>query len=131
MRKEDWPICLDAVIEAAQARPFQWGEHDCALFALQAVEAMTGVDYSDGARGSYNSEIGAAKAFLKRGYRDVVEAASDTFGPPINKFLAQRGDLLSYEGAVGVCVGAHGAFVTAEGLRFIPVSECVMAWKVA
>ncbi len=43
-RRPDWPARLRTIIEAARERPFSWGQHDCCLFASDAIEAMTGVD---------------------------------------------------------------------------------------
>jgi hypothetical protein len=39
--------------------PFAWGTNDCALFAADAVQAITGLDIADDFRGRYSDEAGA------------------------------------------------------------------------
>ena len=65
MRKEDWPERLMALIAERRSRPFAWGEQDCALFACDAVAAMTGADPAAWFRGRYRTRRGAY-ALLKR-----------------------------------------------------------------
>ena len=50
-RLEDWPERLAAFVEARRAMPFRWGQNDCALFAADAVAAVTGVDLAERWRG--------------------------------------------------------------------------------
>jgi hypothetical protein len=57
-RCEHWESKLDQSIEAHNAKPFAWGEHDCALSVCNHVLAMTGIDLAD-FRGKYSSEEAA------------------------------------------------------------------------
>ena len=41
-RLRDWRTRLAAYLAAGRAKPFAYGEHDCARFAAGAVEAVTG-----------------------------------------------------------------------------------------
>lgn len=41
-RPDGWELRLTAEIEAAAARRWAWGEHDCTVFALRCVQAMLG-----------------------------------------------------------------------------------------
>lgn len=131
MRKENWPSILDDEIEKARSRKFSWGTHDCALWTARVVEAMTGVDYAAAWRGQYSSEFGALKAIAKNGYEGLDEIVTKALGEPINKFMAQRGDVVIFDGALGVCVGSNCAFVTPDdGLCFVKLRQCVKAWRV-
>lgn len=131
MRFEDWPARLGAEIERARERPFCWGEHDCALWTASVVAAITGVDYAAEWRGKYASELGAIKHLLRGGHQSVDSLATNTLGEPIAPLLAQRGDVMLFDGALGVCIGTAGAFVTLEeGLTFVPLAQCVKAWRV-
>lgn len=130
MRFEDWPVRLDAEIEAARPRVFQWGEHDCLMFTARVVQALTGVDHAAAWRGKYETELGAARILKRLRYADTAAAATDKLGPAIAVLLAQRGDVVTFDGALGICSGAHGVFVTPEGLTFVPLPQCVAAWRV-
>jgi len=61
-RYDDWASRLLALITERRSTPFAWGQHDCALFACDAVKVMTGVDPARGLRGKYRSAMGAARA---------------------------------------------------------------------
>jgi len=131
MKHPDWHNRLIAVIRAAEKRPFLWGEHDCCLFAADCAEAMTGENFADGWRGTYDSETGAKKALLRGGgslekvlakYLDVV---------PVK--MAQRGDIAIVENAGTRCAGViYGGAVWVPGetslvcLRVKPLST----WRV-
>jgi hypothetical protein len=58
-RADAWPELLDAFIESRKLHAFAWGEHDCCLFAADAVLAMTGVDLAADFRGKYHDAKGA------------------------------------------------------------------------
>lgn len=130
MRRDDWPERLDESITAARDRPFAWGEHDCVLFTASAVEAMTDVDHAAAWRGEYNSEMGALRVLRKCGFATTAEAAISIFGEAIALLLAQRGDVMLWRGALGICTGTHAAFMTPEGLDFWPIADCDAAWRV-
>jgi len=73
VRKETWPTDLADFIESRKDTPFQWGIHDCTLFAADAALAMTGTDLAASYRGTYDSEIGAARIIVAAGgFQDVV-----------------------------------------------------------
>lgn len=134
MRFEDWPERLTAAIDAARAAPFEWGRHDCALFALGVAQSLTGTDYGAPWRGRYASEAEADNILSGGG---GLEAMVTALGfEPVAVPYAQRGDLVvrhypSTGTALGVCLGHIAAFVTApRGLIFRPVGECHAAWRV-
>ena len=127
MRVDRWEIRLAEAIEAARHRPFQWGVHDCATWAMDVRFALTGDDMAADWRGRYRTANGAAKFMRKQGYADLREAAMDKLGAPLETVrLAQRGDvLLDPEGeALGICAGRIGLFLTEGGLTDRPLVEC-------
>lgn len=126
-RLEDWPLRLNAVIEAAAGRPFSWGEHDCCLFAADCVKAITGTDPMADVRGTYATEEEAGQLLAEAPLRARLSAL---FGGAVPITLARRGDLLLFKDALGVCLGERGAFVGPEGVSFVPVSCCLDAWRV-
>ena len=131
MKHPDWHNRLIAVIRAAEKRPFLWGEHDCCLFAADCAEAMTGENFADGWRGTYDSETGAKKALLRGG--GSLEKVLAKYLDEVPVKLAQRGDIAVVENADNRCAGViYGGAVWVPGeaglvcLRIKPLS----AWRV-
>lgn len=132
MRVHDWPEQLNDVIDAARKTPFEWGRHDCCLFAADAVQAITGVDHAADYRGAYKTARGAKRALRKRGF-DHIEQPLDALFLRVDCRLAGRGDLVVTEAdglAVGIHLGSALAFVSQDGLEFLPVNRALMAWRV-
>lgn len=131
MKHSDWHNRLIAVIRAAEKRPFLWGEHDCCLFAADCAEAMTGDNFADGWRGTYDSETGAKKALLRGG--GSLEKVLAKYLDEVPVKMAQRGDIAVVENAGTRCAGViYGGAVWVPGetglvcLRIKPLS----AWRV-
>lgn len=106
-RLPDWRPRLGEYLAQVVRLPFRPGQHDCALFAAGAVEAMTGTDLAAAWRGKYRA-LGAGKAMLRaRGYADHVALAAALF-PEVLPALAQVGDLAvlpSGDGQVAEALG--------------------------
>jgi hypothetical protein len=134
-RHEDWPIRLNAAIDAARDRPFEWGTHDCALFAFNIVRDLTGIDYASAYRGNYHTAQGAARALRKQGKGTLRATVGGVLGTEVPPPTARRGDLLLWcqpkrGDTIGVCIDDRGAFVGPAGLVFVPVKDCEAAWHV-
>lgn len=139
VRYPDWPARLAPLIAERLNAPFRWGTNDCALFACDAVLAMTGTDLAADFRGRYDSSIGAARALRALGFRDLADvahafAAKHGIPPLASPRFAQRGDvgLIAHFGASsapiddrcrGRLVGALGALAIATGDGFAAVTE--------
>ncbi|MDI3139440.1 DUF6950 family protein [Enterobacter kobei] len=131
MKHPDWHNRLIAVIRAAEKRPFLWGEHDCCQFAADCAEAMTGENFADGWRGTYDSETGAKKALLRGG--GSLEKVLAKYLDEVPVKMAQRGDIAIVENAGTRCAGViYGGAVWVPGetslvcLRVKPLST----WRV-
>jgi len=138
MRKQGWPEILAAEIEAHRNRPFEWGVHDCALFAADVVQAMTDVDYSGKFRGRYSTEAEANELLERMGGLEAI--ATDALGEPLdNPRFAQRGDVILINNdrcfprgmeALGICIGHKCAYVGKKGLIFLSMKDWQKAWRV-
>jgi len=135
MRRHDWQARLDAVLRAAETRPFAWGRHDCALFACDCIAAMTGEDPAARFRGRYRTARGAYGA-LRRigGARDPGALATKLLGAAVSPAFARRGDLAEVETdggpALGIALGSVVALVAFEGLVRVGVDRARRAWRV-
>jgi len=132
MRNERWPVLLDHYVEATKARAFEWGSLDCVTFAANWRAIVTGRDPIAEWRGTYKTEREALKLIAGLGC-DGLEAlgirlfdAPDPLGP---KF-AGRGDLVLAQDALGISLGARGAFLSLSGLEFLPARDFKTVWKV-
>lgn len=74
-----WREALFAYIHEVARRPFEWGNHDCGLFAAGAVQAMTGVDMASEYRGRYTTLLGGIRLLKKAGFADHAELAASLF----------------------------------------------------
>lgn len=134
-RLPDWPERLQDFLD--QPHKFDWETASCALFAADAVQAITGDDPAAAYRGP-KTAVGAYRRLLKLS-NGVEDAATIALGQPKTIGLAQRGDIVSAEVAeggevaLGVCVGEFSAFLSLPrqlGLVFIRTATCRKAWGV-
>jgi hypothetical protein len=144
---------LHEFLLARSKQPFAWGVNDCALFAADAVLAMTGVDIADDFRGKYHDEAGAwalVRAVTGKG-EDVSTAMADAAawcaekhglpewvdaqGRPL-PLMARRGDLVVARNAGRLIAGivhlngTHVVSVDTDGLKRWPMAAIVRAWSV-
>jgi hypothetical protein len=115
MRRKDWAIRLAALLSAAETRPFDARQWNCASFALAAVEAVTG-----------------HKPSVK--VLPSLDASADSAGfPRIAPAYARHGDIVlaGDPPRLGVVVEAgRAAFVGPHGLTTAAITECSIAWRI-
>lgn len=121
---------LDALLRAAWARPFEWGAHDCALFAADAVLAQTGVDPAAPLRGRYSNAVGAGRLVRQLGGLPAIVGAA--LGAPLRSpLLACVGDVgYTHSQALAVCIGERWVCPGARGLVLLPLAGAATAWRV-
>lgn len=133
MRLPDWEDRLAAIVEVRRDWPFEWGRHDCILWATACAAAMTGTDLAEPFRGQYSDREGAARVLREIGEGTLIRTVNHYF-PRKPASMAQRGDLVMHGTAIGVCIGAKGLFVGEEGAReglvTVPRAEWSRAWGV-
>lgn len=133
-RRDDWASRLISVIDAADNKPFAWGKQDCALFAADCVQAMTGEDFAAPFRGRYDTALGSVRALKMMGYASLEEYVIAVLGEPINANTAGRGDVVMVdtpEGkALGVVAGIEAAVAGVNGLVLMPRDSWLSAWRI-
>lgn len=141
-RLEDWPERLLAFIDDQQTRLPAWGVSDCAIFAMNAVSVMVGVDPIPECRkhkngpATYTTERGAWLA-LKHRDGTLRRAMTKRFGTPVRWQHARRGDVVmitvphKFKHSLGICLGAVSIFADpGEGFIQIKTNRAVCAWRV-
>ena len=124
---------IEYVSKAART-PFEWGTHDCALFAAGAVKAQTGKDPARGLRGRYSTAAGAMKHLRKLGYDRIEDLAAERL-EEISPAFAQVGDLAVLDGdgeigALGVVQGERIYVLHPDGLALMPLMSARRAFRV-
>ncbi len=115
-RHPDWPTRLAALLASAETRAFDARRWNCGIFALAAVEAVTG----------HRPRVRILPS---------LEATADSAGfPRTPPAFAQMGDVVfaPRPGRLGVIVdGGRAAFVGEHGLLRQAISPCITtAWRI-
>ncbi len=111
--------------------PFAWGSNDCALFAADAVLAMTGIDHAKDLR-AYDSAQAAARLIDSRGGLEAI--ATGAMGNQIPALMAGPGDVVMHaEGGrptLAICNGSTLIAPGPDGIVALPMSAAITAWRV-
>lgn len=143
IRVHDWHQHLNKLINERRYAPFVWGTHDCALWAADCVNIITGEDFAKDARGTYDTVLGAYKC-LKEVYKvdNLKEVFSSRF-LELHIAYARQGDVVfqtsNYEGfnvAIGICNGNESFFIhdphdKEQGLFKVATLDCDGAFRIA
>lgn len=108
-RQPGWRERLNAVIEAARRKPFEYGVFDCALFQADCVEALTGHDFAAADRGKYKTLRGGLGRLRRKGFDDHFAFWASLYAEA-KPVRAQVGDLAFFDGelpAGGIVIGAQ------------------------
>jgi hypothetical protein len=142
-RKKGWAAgAFHDFLQARARMPFAWGSNDCALFAADAIEAITGTDIAADFRGKYTDEASAFALIQSlTGGKTVADAAAycATKAGLVeleHPLMAQRGDLVVIPDSgrlISGVVGLNGRHVISPGekiLKTLPISDVERAWRV-
>jgi len=141
IRFPDWESRLVQFFSDKMHIPFQIGVNDCALFACDAVLAITGVDLALSVRGLYSTQ--------EEGHVLINEAVGDS-GPvafysmvaeehgirEVPILFARRGDCVMITLESGMALGIVGmdgvwaCFAGPDGLERVLTRECSKAWRI-
>lgn len=137
IRNQSWIMDLNTFLEEARHKPFERGQHDCALLAVDAIKAMTGVDFGKEYRGKYVSKGGANDIIKKFGNKDMLALATEKLGKRYRNInLASRGDIVAVkfgdEIALAVIdlTGRRAVTTGKDGLMYYKMEYWLAAWKV-
>lgn len=143
MRYPDWEERLHMYLARVRARGWDAVGHNCALFALGAMQAIrpdAGERFAQLAIDTLPaSPLAAARILLERG--GVRGLAQAFFGTELRPVLhAGRGDVVLADGdqviegsddgeSLGIFDGSQALFVGAGGLQRFPLTACKGCWK--
>lgn len=116
---------------------FEWGIFDCLTFTNNAWHVMYGNGWADDWLGRYLIEgKPMKKAQLQKefGYKEFYDAVDDRLErvagiPPKGSLVTtKRAKKWTIGSALGISIGLKGAFVSSQGLVYLPVEEFDAAW---
>lgn len=131
VRIKGWQTRLEALVNDRLHRRFEFGVHDCCLWAADVVLAATGTDPAEGLRGTYNDEQSAQAVIESMG--GVPSIGASRFGDEIAVSLAQSGDVGMIDTDSGPAlvakVGTTWMAATAWGVSHIADDSVMRAWR--
>jgi hypothetical protein len=130
-RFNDWQLRLQAFVRARRHVPFAWGVNDCALFAADYVEAVTGEVACPDLR-AHTSARDALRTLEKAG--GVRAIATRALGEPIPVAYATVGDVVVIAAgkreALAVCNGDTALAPGPDGVSVVSMRQALAAWRV-
>lgn len=123
-RKKDWRIRLSRYLSDIRSEPFEYGKHDCALFAAGAIKAITGKDIAKEWRGKYSSLEESRKTLREIGVRNHINLAKRLLHKTDEPVAGDIAIVNTEEGqALGVVQGQYIYIPTGRGWGLIPLDR--------
>jgi hypothetical protein len=114
---------MEANLVSYRNIPFEWGVHDCALFAGEHLKALTDFDITHDFVGKYTDAEGAVAALKDAGYDNLLDLCQKNF-PEVPVAFVRHGDVVILDGgdtgyAVAIVLGETIGVVTPNGYGII------------
>ena len=132
---------LNAYLKAVRSAPLKWGHQDCLTFTNGAWRAMYGHGWADDWLGRYMVQTPYGERPMRN---DQLrnEFGFFSFEEGVDQKLTRvnhvppRGALVVTEKAekwgigygMGICVGIKAAFLSRQGVIYLPVTDIAKAW---
>lgn len=132
MRLQHWELAFEAFIDARRNVPFVWGANDCALFAADAVQTITGRDPALHGLRAHRTSKQALRALARHGGLEGI--ATQALGAPRPACQACVGDVVlvtvGKRDCLAICNGGTALGPSAGGLVAVDMSAARMSWAV-
>lgn len=131
-RLPDWQTRMEAFVRERMHQPFAWGSNDCAIFASDCVQAITGQDPAPAGLRRHRTAKQAYRTIARHG--GLCAIATQALGGPIAPAMAQVGDVVLVSAgkrdALAICNGSTALAPSSVGLVPVPMVEARMSWGV-
>lgn len=138
MRIQGWQQALWARFDEARLLKFDWGTHDCVMFATSCIDVIAGTDYYAQAKVRYPYSTQAEAVALMQQWDGITGLVASFLGDQVNWGQLTTGDIvlvapiplmtdmemLCVHDGVGL-VGPH-----VNGLTKIPLMYAVHGWAI-
>ena len=129
----DWQARLAEVFTERASDAFEWGRNDCALFAADCIEAMTGLDPAAEYRGTYDDERGALRIVVDGSMEELADRWFPRLPSVASASVGDVGLVMVPETrleAFAVCGGGGWYLPAARGLAVYQNHAARIAWGV-
>jgi hypothetical protein len=128
IRKPNWAAILIEQIELAKQATFEYGKHDCTIWAANVVKSYTDLKWE----ATWSNE---KEAMIRHKRKPMEDQVSDLLGAPIgNILLTRRGDVvqrdLGIKSSLGICIGSKTAFLYTKGICYFDLQDCSYSWRI-
>jgi len=126
-RVDHWESKLVDYVQECSNKPFRWGSHDCATFAKNCVQLITGskIDIP-----TWKTKKEAIELLREKPLDEYV----GEYFEEININFARRGDVVATmtdEGmALGIFVSPTGVFASRNGICYVAHESLIKAWRI-
>lgn len=135
LRVLKWDLLIaDFTSEQINVTP-EWGVSDCLMVCGDAMSAIIGFNPLEEFKGTYTTEMGAAKKLRANGCENVQDVFANYLGlEPVNRLQAQIGDvgvtLINGELTAGYYSPMGFVVKSPSGLAIVDILEVIEAYKV-
>lgn len=126
-------MTLQEFLDSVRETPYEWGTHDCAMFAARATDAVYGTTYAPRVQAFGATSARAYRALLRSGA--TLEAlTSSVLGEPVVKKI-EEGDVVQIgkgrRAALGVASPPLAYAAGPVGFLPVPLHAVTRVWRVA
>jgi hypothetical protein len=128
---------LSDYLKEIRSVPFEWGVHDCLTFTNEAWRRMHGHGWSEDWLGRYMKDgrlLRKDELRAEYGFWDFNKAVDSKLTriehvPPRGALVTTKKARRWIIGeAMGICVGLKAAFLSDEGVVYLPLDDIEKAW---
>lgn len=132
MRIPEWQTLFADYIKKKKREPFNWGVHDCCIFAGEWLYIATGNDAVSKYRDTYHTALEAGRLLQEFG---GLAAVADAYLERWETLaMAQVGDIVLLpqpdRPMLAICNGGTIIAPGLKGLEVVPLEAGSIAWKV-
>jgi len=130
---QEWLRRLNDLVAQRMSTPFEWGAHDCCLWAADCVQAVSGADPAASLRGTYSTARQAMALVDELGGMAAIGALCGAEIPPMGAGPGDVGLVANEDGRelLGVCMGTVWLVPGSDGMGAMAFGSAVKAWRVA
>ena len=143
MKRHTWEKDLELYIEEVRNKPFNWGMHDCVVFANQIIKVQTGKGFFDDFIPDYDTAIKANRTYRTMLVEMKVASIKEAIDTKLTRFLGMippKGSIvcatekqrieygIGYK--LGVAIDHRAGFITEQGLQFEKIKSGDVFWTV-
>lgn len=126
-------MTLQEFLDSVRTRPYEWGIHDCAMFAARATDAVYGTSYAPRVQAFGATSARAYRALLRRG-TTLETLTTSVLGEPVIKKI-EEGDVVMIgkgrRAALGIASPPLAFAAAAVGFVPVPLHAVTRVWRVA